>query len=114
MSNSLNAYIEESIKKNWERVALSDFNGVSYQFKDVARKIEKIHLLLESAGIKTGDKIAICGKNSSHWAVAFFATLTYGAVPVPIHMNLKQTTYTISSIIRMQNFFSLVTLFGKT
>lgn len=89
MSNSLNAYIEESIKKNWERVALSDFNGVSYQFKDVARKIEKIHLLLESAGIKTGDKIAICGKNSSHWAVAFFATLTYGAVPVPILHEFK-------------------------
>lgn len=65
MSNSLNAYIEESIKKNWERVALSDFNGVSYQFKDVARKIEKTIFWLESAGIKTGMiRLRFAGKNS--------------------------------------------------
>ena len=68
---------------------MSDFDGVSYHYKDIARKIAKIHLLLESAGIEHGDKVAICGKNSAHWAVAFFATITYGAVPVPILHEFK-------------------------
>ena len=83
-NESFNKYIEQAIKENWERIALSDFDGVSYHYKDIARKIAKIHLLLESAEIKKGDKIAICGKNSAHWAVSFFAAITYGAVPVPI------------------------------
>ena len=69
-NESFNKYIEQAIKENWERIALSDFDGVSYHYKDIARKIAKIHLLLESAEIKKGDKIAICGKNSAHWAVA--------------------------------------------
>lgn len=86
---SFNKYIERAIKENWERIALSDFDGVSYHYKDIARKIAKIHLLLESAGIEHGDKVAICGKNSAHWAVAFFATITYGAVPVPILHEFK-------------------------
>ena len=86
---SFNTYIEEAIKNNWERIALSDFDGVSYHYKDIARKIAKIHLLLESAEIKKGDKVAICGKNSAHWAVAFFAAITYGAVPVPILHEFK-------------------------
>ncbi len=88
-NESFNAYIEQSIKENWERIALSDFEGVSYHYKDIARKIAKIHLLLESAGIEKGDKIALCGRNSAHWAVAFFATITYGAVPVPILHEFK-------------------------
>ena len=88
-NESFNKYIEQAIKKNWERIALSDFDGVSYHYKDIARKIAKIHLLLESAEIKKGDKIAICGKNSAHWAVAFFAAITYGAVPVPILHEFK-------------------------
>ena len=81
---SFNAYIEESVKKNWDLPALTDYNGATLQYKDVARKIEKLHIMFENSGVKTGDKIAICGRNSSHWAVAFLATLTYGAVAVPI------------------------------
>ncbi len=84
-----NEYIENSIKENWERIALSDFDGVSYHYKDIARKIAKLHLILESADIQKGDKVAICGRNSAHWAVAFFATITYGAVPVPILHEFK-------------------------
>ncbi len=86
---SFNEYIENSIKENWERIALSDFDGVSYHYKDIARKIAKLHLILESADIQKGDKVAICGRNSAHWAVAFFATITYGAVPVPILHEFK-------------------------
>ena len=89
MDKSFNAYIENSIRENWELTALSDFKGVSYNYKDIARKIEKMHILMEAAGVKKGDKIAICGRSSSHWAVAFFATLTYGAVVVPILHEFK-------------------------
>ena len=89
MDKSFNAYIENSIRENWELTALSDFKGVSYNYNDIARKIEKMHILMEAAGVKKGDKIAICGRNSSHWAVAFFATLTYGAVVVPILHEFK-------------------------
>ncbi len=81
---SFNSYIETSIKENWDKDALTDYKGATLQFKDVARKIEKIHILFESSGVKKGDKIAICGRNSSHWAVTFLATLTYGAVAVPV------------------------------
>lgn len=81
---SFNSYIEKSIKENWDKDALTDYKGATLQFKDVARKIEKIHILFESSGVKKGDKIAICDRNSSHWAVTFLATLTYGAVAVPI------------------------------
>lgn len=89
MDKSFNAYIENSIRDNWELTALSDFKGVSYSYKDIARKIEKMHILMNAAGIEKGDKIAICGRNSAHWAVAFFATLTYGAVAVPILHEFK-------------------------
>lgn len=89
MQKSLNTLLEESIKSNWEKEALSDFNGVAYHYKDVARKIAKLHILFEHAGIEKGDKIAICGRNSSHWAVAFFASVAYGAVPVPILHEFK-------------------------
>lgn len=81
---SFNARIEETIKKNWELNALSDFKGATLQYQDVARKIEKLHILFEKSGVKKGDKIALCGRNMSNWAVAFFATITYGAVAVPI------------------------------
>ena len=81
---SFNSYIERSITQNWESDALTDYEGVTYQFHDVARKIEKVHILFENCGVQKGDKIAMCGRNSSHWAIAFFATLTYGAVAVPI------------------------------
>ena len=82
-------YIEQSIIKNWDRNALTDYKGITLQYKDVARKIAKFHIVLESAGIRPGDKIAVCGRNSSHWGVTFLATLTYGAVIVPILHEFK-------------------------
>lgn len=89
MEQSFIAYIENSIKNNWDLDALTDYNGATLQYKDVARKIEKVHLIFEASGIKKGDKIAICGRNSSHWGVTFLATLTYGAVAVPILHEFK-------------------------
>ena len=89
MEQSFIAYIEESIKKNWDLDALTDYKGATLQYKDVARKIEKIHIILEESGVKKGDKIAVCGRNSSHWGVTFLATLTYGAVIVPILHEFK-------------------------
>ena len=83
------ALIEESIKKNWDADALTDYKGATLQYKDVARKIEKIHIILEESGVKKGDKIAICGRNSSHWGVTFLSVVTYGAVIVPILHEFK-------------------------
>lgn len=81
---SYNELIEKSIVSNWEKDALTDFKGATLQYHDVARKIEKLHIIFESSGVQKGDKIALCGRNSSSWAVAILATLTYGAVAVPI------------------------------
>ena len=81
---SFNSYIEKSIIDNWEKDALTDYQGATLQFHDVARIIEKLHIVFEHSGIEKGDKIALCGRNSSHWGVTFLATLTYGAVAVPI------------------------------
>ena len=83
-ASSFNDYIQKAIVNNWDHDALTDYQGITLQFHDVARKIEKIHILFENAGVKQGDKIALCGRNSAHWAVAFLATLTYGAVAVPV------------------------------
>ena len=82
--SSFNAYIQRAIINNWDQDALTDYQGVTLQYHDVARKIEKLHILFENSNVKQGDKIAICGRNSAHWAVAYLATLTYGAVAVPI------------------------------
>lgn len=87
--DSLNAYILQSIRDNWELLALTDFNGASYQYKDVARKITKLHLLFQHAGLKPGDRVALCGRNSAQWAMALLGTLTYGAVAVPILHDFK-------------------------
>ncbi len=76
--------IETSLVKNWDRDALTDFKGATLQYHDVARKIEKLHILFENSGVKPGDQIALAGRNSANWAVAFLATLAYGAVAVPI------------------------------
>ncbi len=81
--------IAESLKQNWDIDALTDYQGVTLQYKDVARKIEKLHILFENAGVMKGDKIALCGRNSANWATAFLATLTYGAVAVPILHEFK-------------------------
>lgn len=89
MEKSFIAFIEKSIKENWDLNALTDYNGATLQYKDVARKIEKLHILFEYSGIRKGDKIAVCGRNSSHWGVTFLATLTYGAIIVPILHEFK-------------------------
>ena len=81
---SFNALIENAIITHWDRDALTDYKGVTLQYHDVARKIEKLHIMFNYSGIKPGDRIAICGRNSSLWACAFLATVTYGAVVVPI------------------------------
>ena len=81
---SFNEIIEKSIIDNWDLDALTDYKGITLQYHDVARKIEKLHIMFENSGVERGDKIALCGRNSAHWAVAFIATLTYGAVAVPI------------------------------
>lgn len=89
MNKSFIAFIENSIKQNWDLNALTDFNGATLQYKDVARKIEKIHIIFEESGVRKGDKIAVCGRNSSHWGVTFLAAVTYGAVVVPILHEFK-------------------------
>ncbi len=89
MEESFIKYIEESIRNNWNRPALTDFKGATSSYKDVARKIEKLHLLFEHCGIRKGDKIALCSRNTSNWGIAFLATLSYGAVAVPILNEFK-------------------------
>ncbi len=81
---SFNACIQESLQKHWDLPGLSDYGVQTFQNKDVARIIEKLHIILEASGVKPGDKVAICGRNSARWGIAFLATLTYGAVAVPI------------------------------
>ena len=88
-TNSLIQLIEESIRKNWNLDAMTDYKGATLQYKDVARKIEKMHILLEHAGIKKGDKIALCGRNSANWTATFLGVITYGAVAVPILHEFK-------------------------
>lgn len=87
--SNLNEYIGQALKENWEQLSLTDFNGVSFQYKDVARKIAKLHILFREVGVEPGDTVALCGRNSSQWAVAFFAVVTYGAVAVPILNEFK-------------------------
>ena len=103
---SFNIYIEQSIINNWDRDALTDYKGITLQFHDVARKIEKLHILFEGSGIERGDKIALCGRNGSHWGVAFLATLTYGAVAVPI-----QSEFTAEQIYNIVNHSDAKLLF---
>lgn len=86
---SFNSYIEQSIINNWHLDALTDYKGATLQYHDVARKIEKLHILFENSGVINGDKIAVCGRNSSQWAVAFLAIVTYGAIVVPIQNEFK-------------------------
>ena len=110
MKQSFIAYIKNSIQQNWDLDALTDYKGATLQYKDVARKIEKLHILFEESGIRQGDKIALCGRNSSHWGVAFLAVLTYGAVAVPILHEFKADT----SITPKPACSSWATKCGKT
>ncbi len=89
MKKSVNKLFEESFKKNWDCPALSDYKGLTLNYRDVARRIAKLHIFFESCDIVKGDKIAICGRNQSNWGVAFLAALTYGAVPVPLLHEFK-------------------------
>ena len=84
--------IEHSIKEHWHLPSLTDYEGAEHNYKDVARWIEKLHILFEKSGIQPGDKVALCSRNTSNWGIAFFATLTYGAVAVPILNEFKPDT----------------------
>lgn len=89
MNTGLIKLFESSIKNNWNLKALTDFHGETLQYKDVARKIEKLHILMEHAGIMPGDKVALCGRNCGNWCVTFLAAISYGAVIVPILHEFK-------------------------
>ena len=89
MTQSFIKLIEQSVIGNWDKKALTDYKGETLQYKDVARKIEKIHSILEQIDIQPGEKIAICGRNSANWCVAFLSVMTYGAVIVPILHEFK-------------------------
>ncbi|MDE5663386.1 MAG: AMP-binding protein, partial [Muribaculaceae bacterium] len=86
---SLNAIIADRIRRSWELMAFSDMGGESYRFRDVAEAVEKLRLLFDAAGVRPGDKVALCGRNSSNWAVTFIACLTSGVVAVPILHEFK-------------------------
>lgn len=86
---SVNKLFEESFKKNWDRPAISNYQGVTLHYRDVARRIEKMHIMFEECGLQKGDKVAICSRNQANWAVAFLSALTYGAVPVPLLHEFK-------------------------
>lgn len=103
---SFNSYIEKSIIEHWDLDALTDYKGITLQYKDVARKIEKLHIMFENSGVEKGDKIAICGRNSACWAVAFLATLTYGAVAV-----LVQHEFTPEQVYNVVNHSEAKLLF---
>ena len=86
---SVNKIFEESFKKNWLRPAISNYQGETLHFRDLARRIEKLHIMFEECGLQKGDKVAICSRNQANWAVAFLSAMTYGAVPVPLLHEFK-------------------------
>lgn len=86
---SLNKLYQEAFKKNWDRPAISNYHGETLHYKDVARRMEKLHIMFEECGLQKGDKVAICSRNQANWAVTFLAIMTYGAVPVPLLHEFK-------------------------
>ena len=86
---SVNKIIENSFRENWDRPALSNYQGVTLSYRDVARRIAKLHIAFEQCGLQKGDKVAICSRNQANWGVSFLAALTYGAVPVPLLHEFK-------------------------
>ena len=84
LKENFSEYLENSIKQNWELPAFSDYKGSTYYYKDVARKIARIHIMFEQCEVKKGDKIALLGKNSANWAMTYLSAITYGAIVVPI------------------------------
>ena len=88
---SVNKIFQESFQKNWDRPAISNYQGITLHYRDVARRIEKMHIMFEACGLQKGDKVAICSRNQANWAVAFLSTMTYGAVPVPLLHEFKSS-----------------------
>ena len=86
---SVNKLYQEAFKKNWDRPAISNYHGETLHYKDVARRMEKLHIMFEECGLQKGDKVAICSRNQANWAVTFLAIMTYGAVPVPLLHEFK-------------------------
>ena len=86
---SVNKTFEASFKENWDRPAISNYHGATYHFRDLARKIAKLHIMFEESGLEKGDKVAICSRNQANWVVAFLSAMTYGAVPVPLMHEFK-------------------------
>lgn len=86
---SVNKMLEKSFRENWDRSALSNYQGVTLKYCDVAKRIEYLHICFESCGLQKGDKVALCSKNQANWGVCFLAAMTYGAVPVPILHEFK-------------------------
>ena len=86
---SVNKTFEASFRENWDRPAISNYRGTTLHFRDVARLIAKLHIMFEECGLEKGDKVAICSRNQANWAVSFLATMTYGAVPVPLMHEFK-------------------------
>ena len=86
---SVNKIFEQAFKNNWDRPAISNYQGVTLKFGDVARRMAKLQIMFEECGLQKGDKVAICSRNQANWAVAFLATMTYGAVPVPLLHEFK-------------------------
>jgi long-chain acyl-CoA synthetase len=89
MDNRFLGIIEESVRKHWNMLAFSDYRGDSFHYKDMARIMAEMHIMFEAAGIRKGDKVALVGRNSSRWAIAFFGILSYGAVVVPVLHDFK-------------------------
>ena len=88
---SVNKIFEAGFRRNWERPAISNYQGVTLKYGDVARRMEKLHIMFEECGLQKGDKVAICSRNQANWAVSFLATMTYGAVPVPLLHEFKSS-----------------------
>ena len=88
---SVNKTFEASFKKFWDRPAISNYQGVTLHYRDIASKIEKLHIMFEECGLEKGDKVALCSRNQANWAVAFLSAMTYGAVPVPLLHEFKSS-----------------------
>ncbi len=88
---SVNKIYQEAFKKNWDRPAISNYQGVTLHYRDVAERIEKLHIMFSECGLQKGDKVAICSRNQANWAVSFFSAMTYGAVPVPLLHEFKSS-----------------------
>ena len=88
---SVNKLFQESFRKNWDRPAISNYQGITLHYRDVARRIEKMHIMFEECGLQKGDKVALCSRNQANWAVAFLSAMTYGAVPVPLLHGFKSS-----------------------